>query len=102
VFGEDGASSASSPSTPARSFSLATDLYKNTSVPIFSYLCLGTRLQKCVKTIGPATPVRRSITTLDLPQVDHGGGRARGRERATRATKSRVVDLCRLQEFKSH
>jgi hypothetical protein len=39
---------------------------------------------------------------LDLPQVDHGGGRARGRERATRATKSRVVDLCPLQEFKSH
>ena len=28
---------------------------------------------------------------LDLP-----------RERATRATKSRVVDLCPLQEFKSH
>ena len=40
--------------------------------------------------------------TLDLSQVDHGGRRARGRERATRATKSRVVDLCRLQEFKSH
>ena len=45
--------------------------------------------------------------SVDLPQVDHGeggrgGGRARGRERATRATKSRVVDLCRLQEFKSH
>ena len=39
---------------------------------------------------------------VDLPQVDHGGGRARGRERATRATKSRVVDLCPLQEFKSH
>ena len=39
---------------------------------------------------------------VDLPQVDHWGGRARGRERATRATKSRVVDLCRLQEFKSH
>jgi hypothetical protein len=32
----------------------------------------------------------------------HGGGRVRGMERATRATKSRVVDLCRLQEFKSH
>jgi hypothetical protein len=40
--------------------------------------------------------------SVDLPQVDHGGGRARGRERATRATKSRVVDLCPLQEFKSH
>jgi hypothetical protein len=39
---------------------------------------------------------------IDLPQVDHGGGRARGRERATRATKSRVVDLSPLQEFKSH
>ena len=39
---------------------------------------------------------------VDLPQVDHGGRRARGRERATRATKLRVVDLCRLQEFKSH
>ena len=38
----------------------------------------------------------------DLPQVDYGGRRARGRERATRATKLRVVDLCRLQEFKSH
>jgi hypothetical protein len=32
----------------------------------------------------------------------HGGGRARGRARANRATKSRVVDLCLLQEFKSH
>jgi hypothetical protein len=42
------------------------------------------------------------VQPLDLPQVDHGGGRARGRERATRATKSRVVDLCPLQEFKSH
>ena len=40
--------------------------------------------------------------SVDLPQVDHGGGRAPERERATRATKSRVVDLYRLQEFKSH
>ena len=39
---------------------------------------------------------------VDLPQVDHGGRRAWGRERATRATMLRVVDLCRLQEFKSH
>ena len=36
---------------------------------------------------------------LDLPQVDHGGGRGRGRERANRATKSRVVDLCRIKNF---
>ena len=43
-----------------------------------------------------------AVLSLDLPQVDHGGGRARGRERATRATKSRVVDLCPLREFKSH
>jgi hypothetical protein len=46
--------------------------------------------------------VQKASGGLDLPQVDHGGGRARGRERATRATKSRVVDLCPLQEFKSH
>ena len=63
---------------------------------------LGTFLKrlsyKDLRTVKTLT-IRQSI---DLPQVDHGGGRARGRERATRATKSRVVDLCPLREFKSH
>ena len=30
-----------------------------------------------------------TTVSIDLQQVDHGGGRVRGRERATRATKSR-------------
>ena len=47
-------------------------------------------------------PFCATLYYVDLPQVYHGGRRARGRERATRATKLRVVDLCRLQEFKSH
>ena len=47
-------------------------------------------------------PFCATLYYVDLPQVDHGGRRSRGRERATRATKLRVVDLCRLQEFKSH
>ena len=47
-------------------------------------------------------PFCATLCYVDLPQVDHGGRRARGRVRATRATKLRVVDLCRLQEFKSH
>ena len=50
---------------------------------------------KCNKAVSIfiQTQVSIALHALDFPQVDHGGWRARGRERG---------DLCRLQEFKSH
>jgi hypothetical protein len=43
-----------------------------------------------------STPWCVTVAHLDLPQVDHGGGRARGRERATRVA---CRNLNRIKNF---